>query len=67
MTDRMKARDYEIYRHYRSLRDEGFTRDKAIDILKQSDYSYLSRKYIKHIIKHAKKHCMVPKCNPKGV
>jgi hypothetical protein len=65
MTEKMQARDYEIYKAYRALRDEGYTRDKALDILKQSDYSYLSRKYLKHIIKHAKKHCRA-NCNPKG-
>jgi hypothetical protein len=66
MTQKIQQRDIEIYRAYRALRNEGFTRDKAIDILKQSDFSYLSRKYIKHIIKHCKKH--IPPIYPqKGV
>jgi hypothetical protein len=67
MTEKILQRDIEIYRGYRALRDEGYTRDKALDILKQSDYSYLSRKYIKHIIKHCKKHCPHQNYNPKGV
>jgi hypothetical protein len=62
-------RDRDIFYRYQALRDEGFTRDRAIDILKQSDYSYLSRSYIKRIIKEKKrrlKRLKSRKCDQKG-
>ena len=48
-------RDRDLYMQYRALRKEGFNRDGALKVLKQSDYGHLSRNTMKRIIYSFKK------------